>query len=440
MLSPYRVLDLTDDRGHMTGFLLAQLGAEVISVEPAGGQRARRIGPFAGGVADPERSLLQWSYDRGKRSVVVEGPDAAAQLERLAAEADVLIECGAPPADLSTSASCGASNPGLVTVSLSNFGASGPKAGWLATDLTLAAAAGQVALTGDLDRPPVRVSVPQVWANTASEAACAVLVALTERERSGLGQHIDVSAQEAMMLSVQGWMQPALAGAPSVQRRAGGADLLGFDFRFVYPCADGHVTTTYLPGVLVGPFTNRMLAWVHEQGGLDDELAAVDWCTLISDYDWDGANSIIQRTAVQMSACFTRWSKADLFRISLERHFLIMPIATVADVAANEQFAARQFWDDVPVESRTKPSCASPGRGSTVTSPPRTASAGRRASASTPPRSSVRPGLAPLAPPSASPPPRRPGRGRSTASRSWTSPGSTPVRSPPGCSPTTGPR
>jgi crotonobetainyl-CoA:carnitine CoA-transferase CaiB-like acyl-CoA transferase len=351
MLSSYRVLDLTDDRGHMTGFLLAQLGAEVIAVEPAGGQRARRIGPFAGGTPHPERSLLQWSYDRGKRSVVVEGPEAAAQLERLAADADVLIECGAPPADLVDLAELRRRNPGLVTVSLSNFGATGPKAGWLATDLTLAAAAGQVALTGDLDRPPVRVSVPQVWANTASETACAVLVALTERERSGLGQHVDVSAQEAMMLSVQGWMQPALAGAPSVERRAGGAELLGFDFRFVYPCADGHVTTSYLPGVLVGPFTNRMLAWVHEQGGLDDELAAVDWRTLISDYDWDEANSIIQRTAVQMSACFTKWSKADLFRISRERHFLIMSIATVADVAANEQFAARRFWDEVGVDA-----------------------------------------------------------------------------------------
>src|SRR6478609_6620028 len=233
MLSPYRVLDLTDDRGHMAGFLLAQLGAEVIAAEPADGQRARRIGPFAGGAPDPERSLLQWSYDRGKSSVVVDGPDAVAQLERLAADADVLIECGAPPADLVDLAGLRRRNPGLVTVSLSNFGASGPKAGWLATDLTLAAAAGQVALTGDQDRPPVRVSAPQVWANTASEAACAVLVALTERARSGLGQHIDVSAQEAMMLSVQGWMQPALAGAPSVRRRAGGAELLGFEFAFV---------------------------------------------------------------------------------------------------------------------------------------------------------------------------------------------------------------
>src|SRR6478609_1585113 len=155
MLSPYRVLDLTDDRGHMAGFLLAQLGAEVIAAEPADGQRARRIGPFAGGAPDPERSLLQWSYDRGKSSVVVDGPDAVAQLERLAADADVLIECGAPLVDL---AELRRRNPGLVTVSLSNFGESGPKAGWAATDLTLAAAAGQVALTGDRDRPPVRTS------------------------------------------------------------------------------------------------------------------------------------------------------------------------------------------------------------------------------------------------------------------------------------------
>ena len=85
MLSPYRVLDLTDDRGHMAGFLLAQLGAEVIAVEPPGGQRARRIGPFAGGRPDPERSLLHWSYDRGKSSVVVDGPDDQEGLARVEA-------------------------------------------------------------------------------------------------------------------------------------------------------------------------------------------------------------------------------------------------------------------------------------------------------------------------------------------------------------------
>jgi crotonobetainyl-CoA:carnitine CoA-transferase CaiB-like acyl-CoA transferase len=196
----------------------------------------------------------------------------------------------------------------------------------------------------------VRISVPQVWANTGAETACAVLVALHERERSGLGQHIDVSAQEAMMLSVQGWMQPALSGAAPVRRLAGGAELLGFDFRFVYACEDGHVTTSFLPGVLVGPFTNRMLAWVHEQGLLDDDLAAVDWRTLIDDYSWDEANAIVQRSAAALTACFARWPKTDLFAISRERHFLIMPIATPPDVLANEQFAHRGFWDDVDAQ------------------------------------------------------------------------------------------
>ncbi len=92
MLSPYRVLDLTDDRGHFAGFLLAQMGADVIAIEPPEGQRSRHHGPWAGNATDPERSLQHWAYNRGKRSVVVENQD---QIAVLAAGADVVIECGA---------------------------------------------------------------------------------------------------------------------------------------------------------------------------------------------------------------------------------------------------------------------------------------------------------------------------------------------------------
>ena len=81
MLSPYRVLDLTDDRCALAGFVLAQLGADVVMVEPPGGSAGRR----------DERT--HWAWNRGKRSVVV---SSDAELERLAASADVLIECGAP--------------------------------------------------------------------------------------------------------------------------------------------------------------------------------------------------------------------------------------------------------------------------------------------------------------------------------------------------------
>ena len=79
MLSPYRVLDLTDHRGQLCGQMLGDLGAEVILVEPPGGSPARRIGPFAGDAADPERSLWFWSYNRGKRSVVADIETAAGQ-------------------------------------------------------------------------------------------------------------------------------------------------------------------------------------------------------------------------------------------------------------------------------------------------------------------------------------------------------------------------
>ena len=72
MLSPYRVLDLSDDKGIFCSFVLGELGADVVCVEPPGGSQARRQGPFAGGVREPERSLFWWAYARNKRSVVLD--------------------------------------------------------------------------------------------------------------------------------------------------------------------------------------------------------------------------------------------------------------------------------------------------------------------------------------------------------------------------------
>src|SRR5689334_13301016 len=94
VLSSCRVLDLTDHRGQLAAHILCSLGAEVLLVEPPGGSPARAIGPFAGDVADPERSLPFWAHNRGKRSVVVDLDDPAGR-ERfldLVRGADVLIE------------------------------------------------------------------------------------------------------------------------------------------------------------------------------------------------------------------------------------------------------------------------------------------------------------------------------------------------------------
>jgi crotonobetainyl-CoA:carnitine CoA-transferase CaiB-like acyl-CoA transferase len=345
MLGPYRVLDLTDDRGHFAGFLLAQMGADVIAVEPPDGQRSRHHGPWAGEVADPERSLQHWAYNRGKRSVVVNAEEFA----ELAAAADVVFESGAYDVDLEA---LRAANPSMVTVSMSPFGADGPKADWIGTDLTLHAASGEMSLNGYKDRPPVRISAPQVWVNTAAEAACAALIALTERRTTGFGQHVDVSAQEAMMLTAQGWLAPAICGNPSAQRSGGGLELLGkVRFRFVYETTDGHVTLTFLPGVLVGPFTNRIIQWAHREGALDADLVDVDWSDLLVGRDLDTVADIADRTAAGMAVAFARHSKGDLFAMAQRDKLLLVPVTTPHDVLASEHYAAREFWDEVELES-----------------------------------------------------------------------------------------
>ena len=87
MLSPYRILDLTDERANLTGLLLAQLGAEVIAVEPIGGVRSRSLGPFRNDEPGTESSLTHWAWNRGKKSVIGGIPD----IERLASTADIIV-------------------------------------------------------------------------------------------------------------------------------------------------------------------------------------------------------------------------------------------------------------------------------------------------------------------------------------------------------------
>ena len=345
MLSKFRVLDLCDNRGDFAGFLLAQMGAEVIAVEPTGGQSSRHIGPYADGVESSETSIPHWAYNRGKKSVVVSDPT---ELETLAFSADVLIECGVFEIDLNHLREL---NPSLITVSLSPFGATGPKANWLGTDLTLSAAAGPMSLNGYKDRAPVRISAPQVWVNAASEAVCAVLIALTHQQSSGQGQHVDVSAQEAMMLTAQGWLSPSLCNNPPAQRSGGGLELLGkVKFRFVYESSDGHVTITFLPGVLVGPFTNRLVAWINSQGGLDDGLGDVDWSTLLDDYELDEVSELCNRTAACIANVLKKYSKAELFSLARSEKFLLMPVITPLDVVGSDHYEERQFWDEVHVD------------------------------------------------------------------------------------------
>lgn len=352
LLSPYRVLDLTDDRGHMAGFILARLGAEVIAVEPPGGTPVRRQAPFdASGV-----SLTHASYARGKKSVELDitAADGADALRRLAAGADVLLE-SAPPGHM-TSLGLGPDvlgeiNPALVVASISPFGQTGPKAGWAATDLTVWASGGPMHMCGDEDRAPLGVGVPQAFLHAAGQAASAVTLALIERNQSGFGQHIDVSAQAVAMNSTMSSVLCSLVNAPLTLRGGGGIRSGPIRLRVVYPAKDGYVSFTHVFGAAIGPATGRMMALVHEAGFCDEATASKDWVQYGMALG-DGSETLedFERIKECIANFTASRTKDELFALALERRLLLAPVATTADLTASEQLASRDYWDIVDGE------------------------------------------------------------------------------------------
>ncbi len=353
MLSPYRVLDLTNERGLLCGQILGDLGADVVQIEPPGGSPARRLGPFVDDVPHPDRSLHWWAHCRNKRAVTLDLERAEGRdlLRRLVARADFLIESETPGVQAARGldyAALAAVNPKLVYVSITPFGQDGPKARWADSDLVLMAAAGPLALTGDADRAPLRMSVPQAYAHASAEAAGAALVAHHERQRSGRGQHVDVSAQQAIALATQSGILSAAVGFPDAQRTSGGVRLGPLSVRFVFPARDGHVSVTFLFGNSVGPFTRRLMSWAHEEGFCDAAMRDKDWIRFF-DMMFTGEESFAElERAKDVVAAFTRTkTKAELLAAALARDLLIAPVATTREVVESTQLAAREYWRDV---------------------------------------------------------------------------------------------
>lgn len=353
MLSHLRVLDLTDGGASITGRILADLGAEVILIEAPGGAASRRLGPYADDIEDPENSLEFWSRHRGKRSLEIDLTQAGdrERLGQLVRASDVWIEdrsvAGLADAGFSPNAVC-AMNPRLIHTVVSPFGDTGPKRDWAATDLTIAASSHAMWMTGDADRAPLSCSVPQATLHAGGEAASAIMIALAERENSGFGQHIDVSAQTAMMQAGQsgvlahGWKSQPLT------RSGGGVAVGDYRLRFVYECADGYVNLTLLFGKPIGVSTGRFFDWMEEEGYSNDALRGEDWVAYGAKFL--GGHTTVEAHEAMMEAIerFTRTkTKAELFAAAFLRRLLIVPLSDVRDLVDSEQLAFRDFWSPI---------------------------------------------------------------------------------------------
>ncbi len=357
MLNPYRVLDLTTERGLLCGQILADLGADVIKIEPPGGSSARKLGPFYQDQEDAENSLYWWAYNRNKRGVTLDITRSEGQdmLRRLAQGAKFLIESDNP----GTLAQYGlsyddlaADNPGLIYVSITPFGQDGPKASYADSDLIILASSGPLVITGDEDRPPVRLSVPQGYLHASAAAAPAALIALYESHQSNRGQHIDISAQQAAAHATQSTILSAPLNDAETRRMAGGAKMGPLEIRLLWPAKDGHVSIAYLFGSAFAHFTKRLMDWIYEEGFCDKEVQQMDWVGMGGGLFGGDPQTIEDYERLKLIVeDFTKTkTKAELFQNALDRGLLVAPVTTIDEVVESKQLESRQYWTTVDHE------------------------------------------------------------------------------------------
>ena len=363
LLAGVRVLDLATPRAEMAGRVLADMGAEVIKVEPPAGAAARRMPPF--NEADPARSLYWAVMGLGKCSVVIDLEDEAgrADFRALLNTADVLIE-SFDPGEMSRLGlaydDLAESHPELIYVSVTPYGQDGPHAQRPATDLTIEAAGGLVGLQGDGDRPPVPVGLPQASIHAGVQAAADVSISLRERDLSGLGQHLDVSMQAAVV-----WTLMHATGFPpntgddppgTCAQRAVATNDLVFP---IHPTLDGYIVFNIVPGGLGLRHSMHVMRWIDECGELMGELEGIDveeWgvklARLVTEDPAEMARQIGLATE-NLHHFVAKRTMAECFARAVRDSFMMAPLYTFEDIANDQHLAARDFW--VELDSKRYP-------------------------------------------------------------------------------------
>ncbi|MDP2727202.1 MAG: CoA transferase [Dehalococcoidia bacterium] len=352
LLSPFRALDLAGELGFLCGKILGDLGADVIKIEPPGGDPGRNRGPFYQDQPHPEKSLYWFAYNNNKRGITLDLESATGRelFLRLIKDTDFVIESFAPGyldgLGLGYTA-LRKVKPALVMVSISPYGQTGPYSDYRASDLELMAMGGAMSVTGDPDRAPVRVSFPQAPMWAGMHAAMGALIAHYHRAITGEGQYVDVSAQASIL-----W---AIAHAPSfwsvnqtIPAREGGyvtgRSITGAKMRVIFPCRDGYLNFIVYGGP-AGRHTNRELVkWMDEHGMATEWLKQKNW----DDFDIATVTQeeidLIEEPA---AAFFQTINKAQFFQRVLAREMLGYPLATAEDALADPQLQERGFWQEV---------------------------------------------------------------------------------------------
>lgn len=343
-LSGLRILDLTGSSVQYCAKLFAQLGADVLLVEPVDGCDGRRQGPFIDATPHREKSLGFAYLNQGKRGICLnlDCAEGLAILQTLAQSADVLIDSQSV-SQLEQRridyAALRAANPSLVVTSVTPFGLSGPYANYLGDDLVAMALGGLLYLGGYPETEPVGAPGDQAWLAAAQVAAVATMAALWGRtaDATRAGELVEVSVQSCVVAALENTVQ-YVDLEHTIRRRTGGHQRqAGMG---VFPCKDGLI---YLMagGVASNRFWAASVQWLVDVGAPGaGQLAEPKWL----DIGW-----LVTAEAKQIFAdVFLPYSlsrtKAELYEDAQRRRIPVCPVSTTSDLLVNRQLSYRQFF------------------------------------------------------------------------------------------------
>jgi crotonobetainyl-CoA:carnitine CoA-transferase CaiB-like acyl-CoA transferase len=374
-LGDIRVLDLAGEIGQYCTKLLADLGADVIKIEPPGGDPVRALPPHY--QKHPEMSLYWLNLNTSKRSITLDiaKPEGRALFEKLVATADIVVESFEPGYMDSLSLGYEALariKPGIILTSITGFGQTGPHAHYKAPDIVGVAMGGVMALAGEPMDPPNVLPWRQGYISASIMGAAGSLTALYHRDVAGDGQHVDVSMQEALSLAQETAMQ-TWDMMEALRTRTGSKGILPMEVPGIgiYECTDGHVFG-YL-GTPGGAPWSAMLDWMVEVGEADDlndppyrefiEGLNLRFLTgMFADPATLGEKVKVMSYIAGVLRKFTgKRSKWEMYEEGQRRRLLWGIVSTPEDIAKNPQLQSRHWLTDV-THPETGDTLSYPGR------------------------------------------------------------------------------
>ena len=370
-LDDLRVIDASGPIGHYAGRLLADLGADVIKLEPPGGDPARAYAPYLPDVEAPENGLQFLLLNANKRGVTLdlEQDEGRELFLQLLGSADVLLESWRPQEARALGLGedvLSAARPDLVHTSITGWGLSGPRAQWAYADIVGVAMSGVMTLAGFAEGPPEQLPDQQGDRCASIQATAGVLAALLHRDASGEGQRVEVSMQEALSMAQETAMQTADILGTDRGRQAGGIlGGVGMPGLGLYECADGYVFM--MASGLAGagfPGLVKLMEETGEAGILIEEpypsfIESSMNRALLAQMAQDPAGLEELRATLgamqEVVTAFIRRHPKQYIYENGQRHLVLVGmVSTPQDISENVQLKARDWFVEIDDPARGK--------------------------------------------------------------------------------------